>query len=379
MDSWGNRVARAIATSLLLIILAAGYVWCGPLPATDIVVSGGENNSMTILATTDIFDPGTLTFSVGPTMAHSRVFHAQVPLGGRFILIAGGIDKNNNPLDDAELLDRTTGTFTSTGSLGTFHAAPAFAMLDSMHALIASGENSTTPTLTKAAEVYSLKTRTFSPTGNMATARILSSAAKIGNFVLVTGGTDASNHVLKSAELYDSKAGTFTILPDMSTPRVFHTITALNGRFALVAGGESTQVLGTELASAELFDLKTRTFSALPDMHIERTAPAATRLNGKFVLITGGLNAAGIANDTAEMFDLVHKTFIPVGNMTVPRLAHMSALITGGRVLVVGGSSMNAAMNALDSSEVFDPKTKAFTASGNMSDDRVFPAASAFH
>lgn len=159
---------------------------------------------------------------------------------------------------------------------------------------------------------------------------------------------------------------------------MFHTITALNGRFALVAGGESAQLTGAALASAELFDLKTRTFSALPDMHIERAAPAATRLNGKFVLITGGLNAAGNANDTAEMFDLVHKTFIPVGNMTVPRLAHMSALITGGRVLVVGGSSSNT-VNALDSSEVFDPKTKAFTASGNMSDPRVFPAASAFH
>jgi hypothetical protein len=111
-----NMLLRAVATCILIILLATSHAWCGSLPANDIVISGGEDASSAVLDSTDIFDPKTLSFSVGPTMAEARVFHAQVPLGGRFVLIAGGL-KTSTILTDAELLDRTTGTFTPTGSM----------------------------------------------------------------------------------------------------------------------------------------------------------------------------------------------------------------------------------------------------------------------
>jgi hypothetical protein len=72
----------------------------------------------------------------------------------------------------------------------------------------------------------------------------------------------------------------------MNTARFEHTITALNNRFALIAGGIDGSF--NSVASAELFDLKSHTFSKLPDMHVERGSPTATRLNGRFVLTPVG-------------------------------------------------------------------------------------------
>jgi hypothetical protein len=312
-------------------------------------------------------------------MAHQRFFHAQVPLGGRFVLIAGGAGGPTGaiPLNDAELLDSTTGTVSATGSMATAHQAPAFAILDATHALIAGGVQSfSSPRLTNSAEIYSLKTGTFSATGNLGTARALPSAVKIGRFVLVTGGRDESGKILASAELYDSKAGAFSALPDMNSARIEHTITALNNRLALIVGGIDGSF--TSLASAELFDLKSRTFSKLPDMHVERSSPTATRLNGRFVLITGGASKTTFANDSAELFDLVKKIFISVDNMSTPRNCHQAALITGGRVLVMGGIKGPKASNIINTSEIFDPKTR-FSPAGNLNDGRVSFAASGFH
>jgi hypothetical protein len=67
--------------------------------------------------------------------------------------------------------------------------------------------------------------------------------------VLMAGGYNGSNF-LASAELYNPATGTFTPTGSMSTPRVFHTATLLNNGMVLMAGGNSDS--GT-LASAELY------------------------------------------------------------------------------------------------------------------------------
>jgi hypothetical protein len=136
-----NYTIRMITASLVLIALAAGHAWCGVLPTNDIVVSGGGDATGFPVDSIEIFNPKTLSFSLGPPMAHQRIFHAQVPLGGRFILIAGGVAKGGILLDDAELLDSTTGTLAATGSMATAHEAPAFSILDATHALIAGAYN----------------------------------------------------------------------------------------------------------------------------------------------------------------------------------------------------------------------------------------------
>ena len=74
--------------------------------------------------------------------------------------------------------------------------------------------------------------------------------------VLVTGGFRSDvNGVLASAEVYDPGTGTWTAAPNMDTPRANQTATLLPDGRVLVAGGMSV-IDGTARpqATAELFD-----------------------------------------------------------------------------------------------------------------------------
>jgi hypothetical protein len=69
--------------------------------------------------------------------------------------------------------------------------------------------------------------------------------------VLIAGGAGSSGS-LASAELYDPASGTFTPTGNLTAARQFHTATLLpNGRVLIAGGGGS---LVPSLASAELYE-----------------------------------------------------------------------------------------------------------------------------
>jgi Kelch motif len=137
---------------------------------------------------------------------------------------------------------------------------------------------------------------TFVPTGKMTIPRWLHTATLLKDGrVLIAGGEYAPNPnglpTQASAELYDPSTGSFSITGSMTTPREVHTATLLPDGRVLIAGGR--QYIGdgrliTILASAELYDPVTGTFTATGDMIEAQTSHAATLLNNGKVLINGG-------------------------------------------------------------------------------------------
>ena len=85
----------------------------------------------------------------------------------------------------------------------------------------------------------------------MAEARYFATATLLPDgTVLVAGGASHSG-TLASAELYDPGSGSWTATGSMITPRLFHTATLLPDGRVLVAGGSRDDL---RLASAELYD-----------------------------------------------------------------------------------------------------------------------------
>jgi len=254
----------------------------------------------------------------------------------------------------------STGLYAVPAQVGTFHVIATFVADPSKNA----------------AATVSVVASGFAPTGNMHTARSGHTATLLANGkVLITGGGDGS------AELFDPATGAFTPTGSMTTPRSRATATLLaNGKVLVTGGfGPSTSSL-PRLNSAELYDPLTGTFSATGSMVDPRVLHTATLMNDGKVLIAGGTRAGGgggAAIASAELYDPTSGTFTTTGGMYTDRAQHTATLLTSGEVLVAGGWNGHAADAADDPpwdplfTELFDPSSGSFNLSGSMSTTRI--------
>jgi hypothetical protein len=220
------------------------------------------------------------------------------------------------------------------------------------------------------AELYDPATGTWRATGSLSAARVWHTATLLpSGKVLVTGG-DSGGGALATAELYDPATGTWRATGSLSRRREHHTATLLSSGKVLVAGGMSCCATTDFLASAELYDPVTETWSVTGSLTRTRVRHTATLLQSGQVLVVGGgivLAAGGAHVDdrTAELYDPVKGTFSPTGLLSKGPYS-TATLLPSGKVLVVGGG-----YDALASAEVYDPATGSWSVTGSLSTARV--------
>jgi hypothetical protein len=294
------------------------------------------------------------------------------------VFVVGGVDNSGNFLDTAELFDPGAGVFIKSAHvMSTARLTTTATTLTNDTVLIAGGQGPTAP---QTAEIYNSLGDSFAPAAGMMnhvhvahTATLLDPAevgGALGGDVLIAGGDQFS--VTGSAELYHPGSQTFTNTGAMSTPRIQHTAVlishcgcAADGK-VLVAGGYDNQ--GNVLASAELYDPATQTFSATGNMQSPRFRHTATLLNDGTVLIAGGASQLaaepGDINpslNTAEIYDPKAGTFsFTKGAMTAHREAHGASLLHDGTVLLTGGQDDHFLIE--NSAEIYDPAGGSFSA-----------------
>jgi hypothetical protein len=277
------------------------------LPNGRVLVAGGYggcNASIcNTLASAELYDPATGTFSPTGSMATPREDQTATLLSDGQVLITGGGEPGNISFASAELYNPATGAFTATGSMATARAGDTATLLTDGRVLIAGGQGPTAGDVLASAELYDPATGTFSPTGSMATARSDQTATLLSDGrVLIAGGGDTSG-ALASAELYDPTTGTFSPTGSMTTASEYHTATLLPSGRVLIAGGEGNGTGDVVLASAELYDPTTGTFSPTGSMTAVCTAQTATLLSdGRVLLAGGGDPYAGSTLASAELY-----------------------------------------------------------------------------
>ena len=145
----------------------------------------------------------------------------------------------------------------------------------------------------------------------------------------------------------------------MLTTRAQHTATLLQNSQVLVAGGDAPAG-AFQVASAELFDPVSGTWSGTGSMQTARFLHTATLLpNGK-VLVAGGRtvlheNGGESAPDIAscELYDPATGKWSPTGSMNVAHTFHTATLLDSGEVLVIG-AEFNATV------EIYDPRSESW-------------------
>jgi WD40 repeat protein len=216
------------------------------------------------------------------------------------------------------------------------------------------------PETLSSAELFDPTTGTFRTIRSMTTARGGHTATLLPDGrVLVVGGSVASaalgDNTIASAELYDPVTGTFSPTGSMARHRTGQTATLLSDGRVLIAGGwgADTSYKGFPLASAELYDPHTGAFSKTGPMTEARNGQIATLLPDGRVLVVGGANGSYL--DTAELYDPRTGTFAAIGPMTAPRFGDAVAILADGRVLVTGGYAPTSPNLPVSSAELFEP------------------------
>jgi hypothetical protein len=262
-----------------------------------LVAGGWWEPSIGVLSALDeaeVFDPATETFTpVGP-MTTERVDHAAATLTDGRVLVTGGsriVGSFLEDLDTAETFDPTTDTFTLHPELMT-HTRATHGMIGQGNGkiLLAGGSDSDLR-----AEWYDTVTDTFIPLSpavgdegrfGAAMARFSSGA------VAVTGGDLLGTvlHVQTSGTVQNTGSG-------LSRSRAYHTATRIATDKILVAGGIDFSDNGFVVASCDLIAEGgtggSRTYATPVRFQTGMAGHSATRLQSGKVLFCGGLNVVG--------------------------------------------------------------------------------------
>jgi hypothetical protein len=246
------------------------------------------------LATAELYDSSTQTFTRTGDLRFARSHHAAVLLRSGKVLIVGGT--GNQEEAPAELYDPITGTFLETGSPSERAIVPRIAvLLQDGHVLVASIVDANVAR----AEVYDPDTGSFSPTGDMAYPHLWPATATAlpdGRVLLTMYNADWFTN---ATELYDPATRQFTAGPDMQRMRSSSTATSLANGDVLIAGRDySWPPFG---ASAEVYDHKGGTFANVTPIRAEEGVAATLLLDGR-VLLSGGWKCCGYSIDTAETY-----------------------------------------------------------------------------
>ena len=170
-------------------------------------------------------------------------------------------------------------------------------------------------------------------------------AATVGRRIWVLGGYTPDGATVATAEVYDTTTDSWSRGPDLPVA-VNHAMAATLDGVLYVAGGNDGR--GPSDQVARLDGDRWRRLAPLPR---GRQAGGLVALDGRLYLV-GGVVEGGLASDS-QVYEPAADRWSPAPGLPTRR-EHLGAAAAGGRVYVVGGRTGGIGSN-LAAAEAFDP------------------------
>jgi N-acetylneuraminic acid mutarotase len=197
----------------------------------------------------------------------------------------------------------------------------------------------------------------------------------VGGFTIARPATGLPAWVpSKSLWIYDINAKSWSKGPDLPTARGALTATAYENKIYAIGGAKNPTYSTPELrptvpvenmATNEVLDIVTGTWSAAAPMLTARNHHGASLIDGKIYVVGGRIGSTfiiGLSNNvsTNEVYDIAKNTWAAVLGMPTPR-SGVGTAVLNGRMHVLGGEAyLNDLVGTYRTHEAFDPKTNAW-------------------
>ena len=342
-----------------------------PTPNRGVVVAGGSRGGLFAQIATDatsVYDPVANMFSSGPTLDTPRGLATATELQDGRWLLAGGVDDATVIVAAAEIYDPSTMTFTATGSMVSPRAGHTASLLADGRVFVAGGASSVTTSSAaglSTTEIFDPVTGQWSSGPNLSSERIGHVAVlRPSGGIALLGGTQGftvsalfAERVLSTIDLVDSMATSITLSPrTLQSPRALPASQVLANGTVLLAGGVDSLTLfsqGSITASAEIYDPATDASTSIASMATPRGQCATYIDQFDRVVVAGGggnrlftvnfippsVDAALVALDTVEIWDPSTGTWSAGASLPVPVIASTVATVGTGQILFAGGDT----------------------------------------
>ena len=289
------------------------------------------------------------------------------------VLAAGG--EENGQDSTSEIYSPISRTWAQAGIMTTDRILFQMVLLINGTVLAAGGESFNGDLVSS--EVYDPATMTWAAaTGDMTTGRIgLQMAVLADSTVLAAGGERTSDAALASSEVYDPDTGTWAAtMGNMTTGRYEFGMVLLPNGMVLAAGGFINAEPDVPLASSEVYNTTTMTWAATAGSMTSRRAEfQMVVLHDGMVLAAGGDSNPELDGEaplaSSELYNPMTGIWTATGNMTIARTQFQMVVLSDGTVLAAGGTIGVTGETA--SSEVYNPVTKTWAETGNMTTVRT--------
>lgn len=333
-----------------------------------VLVTGGVDGGGTPITTAALID-ATATGVVATGSDSPRAEHGAVLLPDGRVFLAGGTSVLGDPAlatSSASIFDPAFGQFIGLDLMKFPRHRPGIAYAGGAVVVFGGAGQPTSGIAPEAtAERYDpAANRWVEIAGPSGTPRADAVAVASGpGRALVVGGEAEPEVYTPDAALTSQPFD--PLVASVPEPRADHTATRLGDGTVLIVGGTDGYTVG--LDSVERFDFATRRFEPRAAMNQGRSDHAAAE-TGVGVLVVGGRDGAGLV-DEAELYDAGANTWTPAGTLSTPRAGATAVLLADGSVLVSGG--VDAAGVPIDDQERWDPNTRTFSGAPSLSDPRA--------